>query len=200
MWRALPNRVERLLLDREVEAGGEPQGAERSQAVLTHPRARVTHRAQNPAIEVGPAAEWVARLVAARREGNRVDREVPTREVLLERHAELHLGMSAVSANVPAEGRDFVHHPIGIEHADSSEFDSHRNRSPIAEDLSHLLRSGGSRKVPVQMWMAEQDVPDRAADAPGLEPLRLESASDVEDLWRRTQLRHGTVMGGDVRM
>ena len=40
---------------------------------------------------------------------DRVDREVAPREILVERRAELHLGVSAVGLHVAAEGRDLVH-------------------------------------------------------------------------------------------
>ena len=130
----------------------------------------------------------VANLVEARRVRDRVDREVTPRQVVLERHAELDLGVSPVRFDVPPKGRDLVHLARAVEHANGPEVDSDGDRPPVAEHLSHLRRRRRRRQIPVEMRVPEQSIPNRSAHAPRLEPGALEGVGDFENRWRGLKL------------
>jgi hypothetical protein len=86
------DRRERRGLDLEAERRGEPDGPEHPQRVLLEPGTRIADRAQRPGGGIGEPAERVdeARGLARRgAPGHRVDGEVATREVGVERRPEL---------------------------------------------------------------------------------------------------------------
>src|SRR5262249_35601307 len=93
-------------------------------------------------LEILLSAEGIKSLIEGCRVGNGVDREVASREVLLQRRTELDFRMPSVGANVPAERRHFVHPPISVQYANRSKVDPDWNCPPPTEDLAHLGRSG----------------------------------------------------------
>src|SRR5262245_61550207 len=96
MRRAATNRLERRLLDGEFESRCESDGAQSSQTVLTHAGGGIADRAHDLPLQVALPMERIAQLLRGGRERDRVDREVAARQVLVERRAELDLGVAAV--------------------------------------------------------------------------------------------------------
>ena len=141
----------------------------------------------NATLEVVASAEGIAQLVGPRPVGDRVDREVATREVLLETRAELDLGVATVRPHVAAKRRDLVVHAVVVEDAHRAELDPHRDCSAAAEDRSHLLGRGARGEVPVQRCAPEQRVADGATDAPGFEAGGLEPRGDLQYAFGGTQ-------------
>ena len=108
---ARSDRGERGRLDREVECRRQPDRPDHPQRVLTEPRRGVADRPERARREVGPAVVRVdePRLAAwFRTPRHRVDREVATRQVHLDRVAELDsMGPPVVGVVVVGtEGRD----------------------------------------------------------------------------------------------
>ena len=76
--------LERVRIDGEREPPGEAERAQHAQVVLGEALRRASHGAQHAALEVVGPAEGVVQLVAQRVPRDRVDREVPAREVVLQ--------------------------------------------------------------------------------------------------------------------
>ena len=165
-----------------------PRSARRP--VLAHASVRVAHRAHDPRVQVALAAERVAQLVAPGRIGDRVDREVASRQVVVERHAEFDDRVAPVRLHVAAERRHLVHRAFAIEHANRSELDADRNRPARTKYLAHFVRGRRRRQIPVEVRFAEQRVAHGAAHAPRLESRRLEAVRDVKDGGRRMKTGH----------
>jgi hypothetical protein len=91
--------------------------------------------------------------------------------------------VSTVGLDVTPERRHLMHNATVVQHADRSEVDADRNRTP--EQLSHLIRRGRGREVPIQVRVAEERVPNGAPDAPGLEPGCFEPFRDKPNGLRR---------------
>ena len=187
MGRALPDGCPSCRLDREIQTSGETNRAERPEAVLPHPLGRGAHGTHDTAIEVILSAERVVETLGLRRICDGVDREIPPRQILVERRSEGHLGMPAVSSHVATECRDLVEHAGVIEHADRPELDAHRDGALAAEDIPDVVWCRVSREVPIQVLMPQQRIPNGAADAPCLKPGLFELPGDVEHGLRRTQ-------------
>ena len=149
------DRRQRRRLDREVVSAGEADRAQRAQPILAHPLLGVAHRAHEPPLDVVASAERIAQLARLRAIGDRVDREVAAREILVEARAELHDGMSPVRLHVAAEGRDLVMDPGVVQHARPC-----RTRSPPGS-------CAGDRRsrAPAPAWRASRD-PSRAGAPP----------------------------------
>src|SRR2546427_768449 len=88
-----------------------------------------------------------------------------------------------------AEGGDLVQPVVLVEHADRPVLDPHRHRA--LEQLAHHVgrRRGrqvelGLERIEARILEAEQRVPDRAADAPGLITRILEPLGDPKNLVR----------------
>ena len=192
MRRARVHRATCRRIDREPEPRGEANPAERAQPILAHARVRVARpRARACALEIAPSAERVAQLVERRRVGDGVDREVAPRQILVERGAELHLGVPSVGLHVAPKRRHLVHHAGAVEHADRPELDADRNRAPCPNTRRTSIRRGRRREIPIEMRMAEQRVADGSADAPRLESRGFQALRDVENGRRRVKARHG---------
>src|SRR6185312_13519213 len=82
--RGIEDGAPRTRLDREAEARGETNRAERPEPVLAHPVGCDAHRAHEAVLEVRAAVKGVAQLtrVGTVREG--VDREIASREILVQ--------------------------------------------------------------------------------------------------------------------
>ena len=89
---------------RQIEARRESERAQHPQVVFGKSAIRIADSAENAAFEVVTAAEGVAELAGQGIPGDRVDREVATRKVFVERHAEANIGVSAVGGYVGAKG------------------------------------------------------------------------------------------------
>jgi len=74
-------------------------------------------------LEVVGAVERIAPLVPDRVVRDGVDREVPAREVVHQRHPELHHGVPAVGLDVLAERGDLVLAILLVEHGDGTVLD-----------------------------------------------------------------------------
>src|SRR5207237_6309354 len=123
------DRFERIRLDVEFEPRRKANRAQGSQPILTHPCVRIAYGTNQSAIEVGPTLERITQLIARWRVRHRVDREVPTRQVFVEGRAKLHLGVSSVGLDVPAEGGHLVQGADVIQYTDGSESNANGNRA-----------------------------------------------------------------------
>src|SRR6185503_14094135 len=103
---------------------------------------------------------------------------------------ELHFGVPSVRLNVATEGGHFVHDTVAVEHANRAEFDADRDRGAGAEYLAHSGGMGRGCQIPIEMALAKERVSDGPANAPGLEPGGFEPPGNVEDVWRRIEVRH----------
>src|ERR1051326_5328739 len=177
--------LQRARVDAEVEARAEAQRPQDPEIVLLEPPVRVAHRANQLLSQVVRALEGVAPLVADRMVGDRVDREVAAREVVGERDAELHHGVPAVGADVPAERGDLVGPVVPVEHRDGAVLDPHGNGA--LEQAPHCVRGGGGREIEVVVLEVQQVVADRAAHAPGLEAGLLQRPCNAEHFGRDGQ-------------
>ena len=94
--------------DREVECGGEADGAEHAELVFAKPQAGVADGADQPAFEVVAAADVVDDFVGDRVEEQAVDREVAALGVVLGGGEVDAVGVAAVAVRgVGAERGDF---------------------------------------------------------------------------------------------
>ena len=123
----------------EAQLGDEAHGAQRAEPVLGEALARVAHRPDEPAGEVGPAAERVAQLVRERVPGHGVHGEVAPRQVGLEVVVE---GDPARAAPVdvallPAEGGHLDPRP-SLDDGHGPVLDAGRDHLP--EEGLHLRR------------------------------------------------------------
>ena len=132
------------------------------------------------------AAEGVAELAGQRIPGDRVDREVATRKVLVERHAEANIGVSAVGGYVGAKG-GHLDRLVRLPHAHRAVLDPDRVRP--REELLHARREGVGRDVPVTGDVAEQSVPHGAAHGPSLVAGLPQAARHGEEPFRGPETR-----------
>ena len=72
-----------------------------------------------------------------------------------------------------------------IEHTERTVLDPYGDGAP--EQTPHFRRACGGREIPVQVRHAQQGVPHRPADAPGLETGILQSLGDGDHRARRTE-------------
>ena len=186
--RAAEDRLPGQRFDAEAETRREPERAQGAQAILAHARLGIPDGAQHSRGEVALPAKWVAQFTQRRGPCHRVDREVAAGQVIVERDAELDVRMSAVGLHVAPEGRDLVEPAVPVEHAHGAMLDADWHRAH--EEPLHLLRAGTRREIPVVVGVAEQGIPNRAADAPRLEPGALEHLGDLEDFAGRLEQRH----------
>src|SRR5438132_10775832 len=117
--------------------------------------------------------------------GDRVDREVAPGEVVSERDAELHYGVPAVGADVPAERGDLVGPLVPVEYRHRAVLDPHRHRT--LEQAPHVLRRRRRGEIEVVVLESEQIVADRAAHAPGFEAGILQRLCDAQHFGRDGQ-------------
>jgi hypothetical protein len=183
--RALHDRRPGGRLDGEAEAAGEPDGAERAQAILAQARRRIAHRPHDAPGQISEAVERIVEHASRGAEGDGVDGEVAPREVVVQRRAELHLGVAPVGAHVATEGRHLVHHAVAVEHADRAELDALRHRA--AEEAAHDVRRRRRGQVPVERRVPQHRVAHRAAHAPRLVPRGLEPLGDLAHAGRRPE-------------
>src|SRR5438105_14976701 len=153
MRRAAGNRFPSRWIDLKIEAGRKTNGAKRPQPVLSHALAWRAHRANDTGFEIALTAERVAQFGACRRVRDRVHREVTSRQILLQRRAELDLGVPAVGAHVFPKGGDLMQDPAGVEHTDGSIVDPDRYRALPSEDGPDLIRRCVRGQIPVQVLM-----------------------------------------------
>src|SRR5436190_2065557 len=153
MGRAAGNRFPRLWIYLKVKAGRKANGAKRPQPVLSHALAGRTDRANDTAFEITLTAERVAQFGACRRVRDRVHREVTSRQIFLQRRAELDLGVPAVGAHVFPKGGDLVEDTVCIEHTDGSVVDPYWYRALPSEDGPDLIRRCVRGQIPVQVLM-----------------------------------------------
>src|SRR5439155_3136928 len=95
---------EGLRLDVELEARRESDRTQRAQPILPHARIRVANGADDAARKIGATLEGIAQLITRRGVRDGVDREITTRQILVEGRAELHLGVPAIGLDVAAKG------------------------------------------------------------------------------------------------
>src|SRR6185503_11425830 len=81
--RPLAHLAERVLVGVDIELGDEAKPADDPQRVV--PKARGAGGAQNPALEIGSAAEWIEHLTGLEPARDGIDREVAALHVLRER-------------------------------------------------------------------------------------------------------------------
>ena len=167
-------------MDPELEAGAEAQAAQDPQVILLKPPVRVAHGADEPALEVLDPFERVPPFVPPGVVGDRVDGEVPAREVVHQGHPELHHGVPPVGLQVPAERGDFVGPAVPVQDGDRAMLDAHGDGA--LEELAHLLGRRRGRQVEVVILEPEQIVPDRTPDAPGLVAGVFELLGDLQHL------------------
>ena len=122
----------------------------------------------------------VAPLVPQRVIGDGVDGEVAAGEILVERSAVLDHGMAPVGADVAPEGGDLVHHVRPVDHADRAVL--HPDRRGAPEEPLHILRPRRGGEVEIGVRIAEEGVPQRAADAPRFVARVLQHTGDLHDL------------------
>src|ERR1041385_5236146 len=158
---AFANSGERIRLELEREPRCEPNAAQRPESILAHAGMRIADRAHNTALEISATAEWITQLALRRRVRDCIDREVTPGEIIVERNAELDLGVTPVGLHVATERGDLVHDPVIVEHADRAELDPHWNRPLMTEQLTHLIGRRGGRKVPIEVRMPKQGVANR---------------------------------------
>src|SRR6267378_3078375 len=179
--------LERAGMDPELEARAESQCAQDPQIVFLKAPVGIADRADQLLAEVLLALKRVAPLVRDRVVGDGVDRKVPARQVVHERHAELNHGVASIGLNVLAKRRDFVRLIGGIEHRHRAMLDPHWHGA-----LEHFLDFRGRRRrgeVEIVVLEAQQVVANRPADAPRLEARVLQLPGDLQDLGGDGQLR-----------
>ncbi len=179
-------------LDGEIEPRGETDRAKNAKVVLAKTLRRLADGAHDAPPQIGLAAERIAPFVTERMVRERVDREVSAGEIVVERDAITHDGVSAVGGDVAPEGGHLVHRTAAVDHADRSVLLAHRRRA--LEQRLHLIGLRRRGEVVVGVRMAQQRVTQRAAHAPRLESRPLERAGDLENFVGNRE-RAGKVIG-----
>ncbi len=192
-------------IDLEGVSAGESQPAKDSQVVLGKPLRRISHCPQNPEIEIVTPPVRIPDLARGRSPGDRVDREITTRQVLVDRIREFDDGVPSVRLHITTKCRDLVHRPIRTDHSDRAVLDAERNYS--AEQALDLLGPGVCGDIPIGPIGAEQGITDRPSDTPGLEPGRLEAVGYRPESLGGIEIRkpgfrtrdHGNILNRRVR-
>ena len=166
--------LQRARLYVEAQLGGEADGAQHAQRVLVEAALRLAHAAEQPALEVGAAAEGVGDMPRGVH-GHGVHGEVPPREVGLQRTAEGDaVGPAVVGVGaLGAEGGD-LDLAAGGEDGDRAVL--YARGHAAREEGEHLLRHGGGGGVPVRGAAAKQAVAHAAPGEYGLVTGRAEGA------------------------
>ena len=94
--RPLAHLAQRVLVGIDIELRDKAQPAHDPQRVV--PKARWAGRAEDPAFEIGSAAERIEHLTGLEPARDRVDREVAPLHVLLERDTRVRDDLEVVSA------------------------------------------------------------------------------------------------------
>ena len=102
--RLSPDGLGGVRMDGKVQLSGQPKSPEDAQSVLLKAALRLSHAADEPGLQVGPAAETVCQPVLV--PGHGVDGKVPPGQVLRQAGGEGHLvGVAAIGVGaLPAEG------------------------------------------------------------------------------------------------
>src|SRR5207247_1160498 len=74
----------RSRIDHKPEAGRESYAPQRAKAVFAHPRLRFANRAHEPSRQIPAPAKRIVQHLELRRVRDSVDREIPTRQILIE--------------------------------------------------------------------------------------------------------------------
>ena len=114
-------------MDPELEARAEPQRAQNPQIVLLKPPVGITDGTDQLLLEILLALEGITPLVPDRMIGDGVDGKVAPRQVVHERHAELHHRVAAICLDILPKGRDLVRLIVRVEHSHGAVLDSHRH-------------------------------------------------------------------------
>jgi hypothetical protein len=133
----------------ELEPRAEAQRPQDPQVVLLKSPVGVPYRADQLVLEVVCAMERIAPLVPDRVVRDGVDREVATRQVVHQRHAEFHHRVPAVGLDVLAEGGDFVLALLLVQHGHGTVLDPHRHRA--LEQSPHLGRRRRCREIEIMI-------------------------------------------------
>ncbi len=155
----LAHQRKRLPRDLESESRGEARDAQHAQRILGEGR---RHVPQYPRAQIGLAAERIDELslLVAR---HRVDREIPARQILVERYIgrdeELEAAIAVAVLALGARERVFLARVRVQEHR---EIASHRL---VARRNQNFGRRADDHPVAVNDAAAEKLVPNRAADA-----------------------------------
>ena len=172
-------------MDPEVEPRAEAQRAQDPQVVLLEPPVGVPHRADQLVLEVVGAVERIAPLVSNRVIRDRVDGEIPARQVVHQRDPELHDRVPPVGLDVLAERGDLVLAVLLVEHGDGAVLDPHRHGA--LEQPLHLAGRRRGRQVEVMILDPQQIVADRPPDAPRLVARAFQLFGDPQDRIRNRQ-------------
>src|SRR5690625_863775 len=164
---------------------GETEGAEDPEVILGEAVLRATYRPQDTLTQIDQPTVGVTYLTSARRPGDRIAGEVPTREIFGQGIGELDDGMATEGLDIPPEGSHLVEDPITPEDTYCTMLDPDRDRP--AKDPPDLLGPRASRQIPIITRDAEDRVPDRATDCPGLVSRLLEPSRDPPDCSRWVQ-------------
>ena len=174
--------MKRVGVDREIESGGEADGAEHAEFVFAKPQAGVADGADDVGFEVFLAADVVDDLFGDGVEEQAVDGEVAALGVVLgggERDA---VGVAAVAVGgVGAERGDFDLAGVAwAEHGDHAERGADGQRAAVAEEVADLVGRGAGGDVVIFGREAEQFVADAAAGPEGFEAGGAELLRDLE--------------------
>src|SRR6267378_1213439 len=172
-------RLQRPGVDPELEARAEAQRPQNPQVVFLEPPVGVPHRADQLVLEIVGAVKRIAPFVPDGVVRDGVDREVPARQVIHQRHAELHHRVPPVGLDVLAERGDLVLAVVLVEHRNGAMLDSHRHRA--LEQPAYLAGRRRGRQVEVVILDAQQVVADRAPDAPRLVARAFQLLGDLQD-------------------
>ena len=174
-------------MNAEVEPRAEAQPAQDAQIILLKSPVGIADRADQLLREVLLALKGIAPFVADGMIGDGVDREVASRQVVHEGHAEFHDGMPAVGLDVLTEGCDLVRLIGRIEDRDGPMRDADGHRA--LEQLLHLGRRGRGREVEVAILEPQEVVANGTADTPRLEPCVFELLGNLQDFGGNRELR-----------
>ncbi len=181
---------ERGIVEAEAELGGEADGAHHAERVVAERDLGGHGRAQHLGEEVVDAAGRIHQHHLRQAHGQRVHREVAAHEVLLERRAELDLGLPGDAVVlVRAVGRDLDLLPLHAR-ADGAEgaADVPVGVGDGLHDLEDAIRSGVGGEVEVRRGAAEEGVAHGAADECELVARLVEGAREHGDRGRCGQL------------
>jgi len=169
------------LLDRwRTRNGRRNESPEDPQVVFPKALERHAYSTDHSGLEIGQAAEPVPPLVPERLISNRVDGEIAPGEVLVERCPVFHHRVPTVGRNIFAERGDFVMTPASP-HRHRAKPLSHRDG--VLKQLLDDLGCRRSRHVVVGVHLAQQRVPDGAADTPRLMTGGVQRLGDFQDIF-----------------
>ena len=163
----------------KVQLSGEADGPEHAQPVLLEPLHRVSHTANDPALQVRLSTKGVYdRAVWSQSHG--VDGEVPAGQVVGEGGDKGH-GVGAAAVSVPAltpEGGYLQTMPVQ-HHRHSAVVDARGDG--VGKKALDLWGEGGGADIPVLGRAGQQQVPDAAAHGVSFKPGLPQSAAAVGD-------------------